>query len=218
MLSCVFCYDRDVWGETEWSGGSWDMAVTVLQSEVSRNTISCSNSHFPPACLSLSLINPNTNYLHNLHYSNSEHRQHHTPHTTRHHTSLQDETPSVYVLHIKIDIYVDICVNSLQWRCLYMFWLMFLWEIINIFFVLVKKSPGGREEPRDTKITDKTQGSMLAMKQKTFAALARSRSLSLSLSPNAIEPQVVHRHSLDKNLVKNLKFTGWYRIVGYQDF
>ena len=53
---------------------------------------------------------------------------------------------------------------------------------------------------------------MLAMKQKTFAALARSLalslSLSLSLSPNAIEPQVVHRHSLDKNLVKNLKFTG----------
>ena len=143
MLSCVFCYDRDVWGETEWSGGSWDMAVTVLQSEVSRNTISCSNSHFPPACLSLSLINPNTNYLHNLHYSNSEHRQHHTPHTTRHHTSLQDETPSVYVLHIKIDIYVDICVNSLQWRCLYMFWLMFLWEIINIFFVLVKKAQAG---------------------------------------------------------------------------
>ena len=59
---------------------------------------------------------------------------------------------------------------------------MFLWEIINIFFVLVKKSPGGREEPRDTKITDKTQGSMLAMKQKTLSALSLSLSLSLSVS------------------------------------
>ena len=76
---------------------------------------------------------------------------------------------------------------------------MFLWEIINIFFVLVKKSPGGREEPRDTKITDKTQGSMLAMKQKTLSAL----SLSLSLALNASEPQVGHRQSLNKNLVKN---------------
>ena len=186
MLSCVFCYDRDVWGETEWSGGSWDMAVTVLQSEVSRNTISCSNSHFPPACLSLSLSSTPTQIIFTTYITaipSTGSTTHHTPHTTRHHTSLQDETPSVYVLHIKIDIYVDICVNSLQWRCLYMFWLMFLWEIINIFFVLVKKSPGGREEPRDTKIQIKLKARCWPWNRKhSLHSLALSLSLSLSLS------------------------------------
>ena len=87
------------------------MAVTVLQSEVSRNTISCSNSHFPLACLSLS-HQPQHKLSSQL--TLQQFRAQAAPHTTRHHTSLQDETPSVYVLHIKIDIYVDICENSLQ--------------------------------------------------------------------------------------------------------
>ena len=42
--------------------------------------------------------------------------------------------------------YLDIYVNNLPWRCLYMFWRIFFWEIINIFFVWVKTEAGERSQ------------------------------------------------------------------------
>ena len=67
------------------------MAVTVLQSEVSRNMISCSNSHFPPAYpLSLTRLGTEIILPAPTLQSNSTYISAPTP-------SLQDERPSALI-------------------------------------------------------------------------------------------------------------------------
>ena len=64
---CVVCKVRTVYcciGRGERGEKLW---VTVLQSEVSRNRISCSNSHFPPASLSQQPQHQLSSHY-NLHY------------------------------------------------------------------------------------------------------------------------------------------------------